>query len=62
MTSAAVETPPVCHDQPAALERLALLATTVLCDHVNDHNLCAVCGSAWPCERVVLAEHNLAVL
>lgn len=25
----------------------------------DDSGLCAVCGYAWPCERAVLAEHNL---
>jgi hypothetical protein len=30
---------------------LSLLAVTVLNEHTNDANL-------WPCERVVLAEHN----
>jgi hypothetical protein len=41
---------------------LASLATTVLREHIDDGGLCAMCGSAWPCERAVLAEHNLAVL
>jgi len=44
------------------LERLHGLATVVLNEHRHDHGLCVVCGSAWPCERVQLAEHNLAVL
>ncbi|MDQ3405640.1 MAG: hypothetical protein M3548_19985 [Actinomycetota bacterium] len=43
------------------LERWAL-ATRVLGERTNDCDLCTVCGSAWPCERVVLADHNLAVL
>ena len=47
---------------PPELERLCGTATLVLNEHVNDAGLCAVCGSAWPCERVQLAEHNLAVL
>jgi hypothetical protein len=47
---------------PPELTQLLKLATTVIGEHVNDHGLCAVCGSAWPCERAVLAEHNLAVL
>jgi hypothetical protein len=41
--------------------RLVDLATIVMNEHTNDRDLCAVCGSAWPCERVVLAEHNLAI-
>jgi hypothetical protein len=41
------------------LAQLHRLATVVLGQHQNDHDLCAVCGCAWPCERVLLAEHNL---
>jgi hypothetical protein len=37
------------------------LATAVLNEHTNHHGLCAVCGCAFPCERAVLAEHNLAL-
>lgn len=44
------------------LERLRGLATVVLNEHHHDQGLCVICGSAWPCERVQLAEHNLAVL
>lgn len=47
---------------PSELELLRRTATVVLNEHVNDHGLCAVEGSAWPCERAQLAEHNLAVL
>ena len=36
-------------------------ATEVLNEHTNDHGLYAVCGCAFPCERAVLAEHNLAL-
>ncbi len=46
----------------ADLERLARLAVRVLGEHVNDQNLCAVCGCAFPCESAVLAEHNTALL
>jgi hypothetical protein len=46
----------------AEIEQLIALATRVLNEHTNDHDLCAVCGSAFPCERAVLAEHNLSVL
>ncbi|MGH4021373.1 MAG: hypothetical protein ACRDT0_19520 [Pseudonocardiaceae bacterium] len=38
------------------------LATDVLNKHTDEANLCVVCGSAWPCERVVLAEHNPAAI
>lgn len=37
--------------------RQAEPTTRVMNEHTNDHDLCAVCGSAWPCERVVLADH-----
>jgi len=47
---------------PPELELLSRTASAVLNEHLNDHGLCAVCGSAWPCERAQLAEHNLAVL
>lgn len=43
------------------LMALLALATRVINDHVDDGGLCAVCGSAFPCERAVLAEHNLAL-
>lgn len=41
---------------------LISLATRTLNTHTNDADLCAVCGCAWPCERAVLAEHNLETL
>ncbi len=44
------------------IEQLIALGSRVMNEHTNDHALCAACGSAWPCERVVLAEHNLALL
>lgn len=43
------------------VDALHQLATAVLNEHTNDHDLCAVCGCAFPCERAVLAEHNLAL-
>jgi hypothetical protein len=49
-------------DFSTGLERLAHLASVVLNEHVNDHGRCNDCGLTWPCERVLLAEHNLAVL
>jgi hypothetical protein len=55
-------TEPVQASAPAELEALSSLAVTVLNEHTNDADLCAVCGSAWPCEQAVLAEHNLAAL
>jgi len=43
------------------IDALTRLATEVLNEHTNDHGLYAVCGCAFPCERAVLAEHNLAL-
>ncbi|MDQ3762559.1 MAG: hypothetical protein M3460_13080 [Actinomycetota bacterium] len=45
---------------PPELEALISLAAGALNTHTNDADLCAVCGCAWPCERAVLAEHNLS--
>ncbi|MBA3339146.1 MAG: hypothetical protein H0T54_05265 [Geodermatophilaceae bacterium] len=47
--------------EPCAVElrKLRQLATKTINEHTNDKNLCAICGSAWPCERVALADHNL---
>jgi hypothetical protein len=42
------------------LVQLISTAASVMNEHVNDQGLCAICGSAWPCERAVVAEHNLA--
>ncbi len=44
------------------IDTLTRLATVVLNEHTNLSALCTVCGCAFPCERAVLAEHNLAVL
>ena len=49
-------------DLIAELKALRDLATQVINEHVNDNALCAVCGSAFPCELAVLAEHNLDLL
>lgn len=43
-------------DPDYILPELAALigrATQALNTHVNDADLCAVCGCAWPCERAV---------
>lgn len=45
---------------PGTFERISSLATVVFNEHTDNSGLCAVCGSAWPCELVVLADHNLA--
>jgi hypothetical protein len=39
-----------------------ITATSVLNAHINGAGLGKVWGCAWPCERVVLAEHSLAAL
>lgn len=49
-------------DLRAELQALSSLAVTVLTEHTNDADLCAVCGCAWPCDLAVLADHNLAAL
>ncbi len=41
---------------------LISLATRTLNTHINDADLCAMCARAWPCERAVIAEHNLETL
>jgi hypothetical protein len=46
----------------AELTNLAQLAAAVLNEHVIDNGLCAVCGSAFPCQSAVLAEHNMALV
>ena len=42
--------------------KLIAPAARVMNEHTNDHNLCAVCGSAWPCERAVLADLALSAV
>jgi hypothetical protein len=41
---------------------LAAIASTVLTEHTTEAGVCVVCGSAWPCAQVILAEHNLALI
>lgn len=48
-------------DVESEIDALHHLATVVLNEHNDDRGLCAVCGCAFPCERAVLAEHNLAL-
>lgn len=47
---------------PVEIDKILSLATRVLNEHTNELGLCAVCGSAWPCQSVILADHNLAGL
>lgn len=58
----ATETTPMLITLPVTLERMGTLAASVLGEHTDDGGLCAICGSAWPCERVVLAASNLTVI
>lgn len=44
------------------LVRLSATAIDVLDTHISDEGCCVVCRSVWPCERVQLADHNLAAL
>ena len=46
-------------DPAELMDGLRALATRVINEHLDAHGLCAVCSSAFPCERAVLAEHNL---
>jgi hypothetical protein len=39
-----------------------VLATSVLGEHTGEAGRWVVGGSSWPCERVVLAVHNLVVI
>jgi hypothetical protein len=47
---------------PPELKQLSATAAGVLRAHVADQGRCTGCGSAWPCERALLAERNLAAL
>lgn len=47
---------------PPELRLLSASAATVLDTHVSDEGCCTICRSVWPCERVQLADHNLAAL
>jgi len=49
-------------DVQAEIEHLSRMAAVVLNEHANDRGLCAVCGSAFPCQSAVLAEHNVGLL
>lgn len=49
---------PVRDPLPVVLELMRTLAISVLGEHTDKAGLYVVCGSAWPCERVVLATHK----
>jgi len=45
---------------PPELARLLVTAQKEITEHGNNHRLCPVCGSAFPCERAVLADLTLS--
>jgi hypothetical protein len=47
---------------PPPLERLLKTAQQEIDRHVNDCGLCAVCGSAFPCDRATLADLALSAM
>jgi hypothetical protein len=47
---------------PPELRKLSVTAAEVLDTHLNTDGRCGLCGTSWPCERVQLAEHNLAAI
>jgi hypothetical protein len=49
-------------DPLPALDRLTEVAVAVFAEHLSCSECCVICGTGWPCEQVVLADHNLAVL
>jgi len=46
----------------AAMARLSVLASQEITSHTCKDGMCAICRTAWPCERAELAQHNLALL
>ncbi len=56
----ATEVIPVRDPLPVALEPMVTLATSVLANMQTKLGCVWCVGSAWPCERVVLAAHDLA--
>jgi hypothetical protein len=47
---------------PAPLAALLATARREIDAHTDDHGLCAICGSAYPCERATLADMALGGL
>ena len=45
---------------PPEFAKLLATAQKEITEHGNDHGLCSVCGSAFPCERAVLADLALS--
>jgi len=48
--------------QAVILDLMRTLAISVLDEHSNATGIRVVCSSAWPCEPVAVAAHNLAVI
>lgn len=46
---------------PPELANLCVVAVREINEHTASDGCCVVCGVIWPCERAVLAEHNLAL-
>lgn len=46
----------------AALQTMCSIATRVMTEHNDDGGVCVACGHTWPCELVVLADHNLELV
>jgi hypothetical protein len=44
------------------LKLMRTFVTSVLGEYIGQARLCVVYGSTCPCERVVVATHNLAVI
>jgi len=55
-------TEPTTDHFPPELIHLSATASDVLNTLVSEKGCCVVCRSVWPCERVQLAERNLAAL
>ncbi|MCP2245716.1 hypothetical protein LX86_004456 [Lentzea aerocolonigenes] len=62
MTRQNTVTPSGALDPLPALDHLSEIAIAVFETHLSHAERCVGCGTSWPCEQVVLAHHNLAVL
>jgi hypothetical protein len=49
---------PAAEELLAGLEALSSLTGRVLDAHTDAAGLCVVCGASWPCELILLADHN----
>jgi hypothetical protein len=58
----ATEIIPIRDPLPVVLALMRALALSVLEEHTNQAGQCVMCSLAWPCERVVVATHNLDVI